>query len=294
MKCSEEAWLPVKDGSVTLETGMQIRFGRSRYRVEEINLAPNSLPEAPTGEVSCSSSQIFENVCRICLSGSNLPQNPLITVCKCTGTMQWIHANCAEAFVLSKLKTSTSPTVESYMIQPVCCDLCLAELQLPLKDQSIEWAHSSSLKPAIPYLKLVRLGDSREFHYVHPGNGETVAVGRARTSDLKLPDASISRAHASLTRTDAGFEVRDENSKFGTLIKAQNVVSLPYGKEVMVQIRHSLVKFKAIRPWKLMKYCCCCCLKKPLQVAPVYDKCVTEPNTKRHEDLPLSSHFLFP
>lgn len=293
VKCTEEAWLPANGRILALETGMQIRFGRSRYRVEEINFAPDSALEPATEEVS-HDSQSFENVCRICLSGSDFPKNPLIRVCKCTGTMQWIHANCAEAFVLNKLKTSQSPIVDSYLVQPISCDLCLTEMQMPVKETDVEWAQNSVLKPVMTYLKLVRVGDPREFHYLHPAIRQNVTIGRARTCDLKLPDASISRLHATLTRTEAGFLLKDENSKFGTLVQAPTVLPLPYNKEVVLQIRQSLVRLKANRPGRVRKCCCFCCLKQPCQVSPRVENCVTEPNTKRHEELPLNPHFLFP
>lgn len=292
VRCSEEAWLPANGSSVKLETGMQIRFGRSKYRVEEINFAPDLTLESATEEAS-RDSQSFENVCRICLSGSNFPRNPLVRVCKCTGTMQWIHSHCAQAFVLNKLKTSQSPVVDSYLVQPISCDLCLTEVELPAKEEYIQWTQNCALKPALAYLKLVRGGDPREFHYLHPAIGQSISIGRARTSDLKLPDASISRIQATLTRTETGFWLKDENSKFGTLVQAPKMIPLPYSTEVVLQIGQSLVRLKANRPGKVLKYCCCCCLKQPCKVSPV-ENCVTEPNTKRHDELPLSPQFLFP
>ena len=291
VRCFDEAWIPLKDSNYLLETGMQIRFGRSRYYVEEINLSPAQVLETVTGEVSLDS-QTFENVCRICLSGTNTEKNPLVEVCKCTGTTKWIHAKCAEALILNKLKTSASSIVDSYNIQQVVrCDLCLGEIKLPEKERSQE-PFGNSLRPVGAYLKLVRVGDPREFHYLHPGLKQWITIGRARTSDLKLLDASISRIHATLLRTESGFSLHDEGSKFGTLVRAPSEVPLPYDHEVALSIRQSLIRFKAVRPSRLLQCCCHCCLHKPQKVTPV--ECVTEPSTKRHEELPFSQQYLFP
>ncbi len=44
-------------------------------------------------------------------------------------------------------------------------------------------------------------------------------LGRGHESDLRIPDVSISRWHATVTFTDDGrFEIEDHNSKFGTLM----------------------------------------------------------------------------
>lgn len=49
-------------------------------------------------------------------------------------------------------------------------------------------------------------------------NPERVAIGRDASSDVRLPDASVSQKHASLRRRGAGYAVVDENSSNGTYV----------------------------------------------------------------------------
>jgi pSer/pThr/pTyr-binding forkhead associated (FHA) protein len=49
-------------------------------------------------------------------------------------------------------------------------------------------------------------------------NPERVLIGRDATSDVRLPDASVSQRHASLRRRGTGYAVFDENSSNGTFV----------------------------------------------------------------------------
>jgi pSer/pThr/pTyr-binding forkhead associated (FHA) protein len=49
-------------------------------------------------------------------------------------------------------------------------------------------------------------------------NPERVLIGRDASSDVRLPDASVSQKHASLRRRGGGYAVVDENSSNGTYV----------------------------------------------------------------------------
>lgn len=302
IRSSEEVWFPVKHIKPTAEkqltVGMQVRFGRARFIVQEVDQTPELQVDSPTEEVSVNRS--FENVCKICLSGSMTPKNPLLSICKCAGSLQLIHLKCAEALVQSKMRTNDSPIVDSFHVKPVICDLCHAELPLTHKENETEYCLQSMFKPSGPYIKLVKSTDPSEFHYLHPLPGRQAMIGRGRNCDLKLSDASVSRVHASLSLTPLGFFLRDEDSKFGTLVRAPLEFSLPYGQEVIVQVRQTVMHLRSVRPSKLMRTCCRCCLKssaKASQRATVEimeDKCPSEPQTRRNQDeVPLGFAYRF-
>ena len=302
LRSSDEIWLPIKylspSPQLLLVPGMEIRFGRARYVVQEIGTNPLTPPDTPTDDQSAS--QSFENICRICLSGFATPVNPLLTLCKCTGSLQLIHLECAKAFLLCKIRTNDNPVVDSFHIKPVVCDLCHAEFPLVHSEQGREYRLQSIFRPEGTFVKVVNVGDPYEFHFLHPMEGRNVRVGRGRNNDWNVPDTSVSRFHASVSKTSLGFTLQNEESKFGTLVKAGNEVTLPFGEERVIQVKKSVLSLKAKRPCKLTRCCSKWCGKevKSEEVRTSVglstdNKFLSEPSTRKHEDLPLDGHFQF-
>lgn len=66
-------------------------------------------------------------ICRICLcEEEDKKANPLITPCKCAGTMKHIHIECLREWLNSKssFKESTPPGVKTYCWKALECELC--------------------------------------------------------------------------------------------------------------------------------------------------------------------------
>jgi E3 ubiquitin-protein ligase DOA10 len=66
-------------------------------------------------------------VCRICLSEEDEPvKNPLISPCKCDGTMKYIHMDCLREWLNQKssFKESNPPGVKTYCWKLLECELC--------------------------------------------------------------------------------------------------------------------------------------------------------------------------
>ena len=55
-----------------------------------------------------------------------------------------------------------------------------------------------------------------------PESKRVISIGRGHESDVKLDDVSISRKHCFIQKTVYGFEIFDNNSKFGTLLQLQS------------------------------------------------------------------------
>jgi E3 ubiquitin-protein ligase DOA10 len=54
-------------------------------------------------------------MCRICLSEDEVENNnPLISPCKCSGSMSMIHVKCINEWLNSKRETRVSATTSSY------------------------------------------------------------------------------------------------------------------------------------------------------------------------------------
>ena len=71
-------------GSKTPVKGLGIGFGDSEK--EEKKVADDKLGDAD--------SRNGDFMCRICFSDDSEKENPLISPCKCSGSMQYVHLNC--------------------------------------------------------------------------------------------------------------------------------------------------------------------------------------------------------
>ncbi len=66
-------------------------------------------------------------ICRICLfNNGDEDTNPIISICKCKGSVNLIHLNCLKLWLQQKLSTreiSNKPGI-SYTIKSFNCELC--------------------------------------------------------------------------------------------------------------------------------------------------------------------------
>lgn len=75
-----------------------------------------------------------ENQCRVCLRKESTPENILISSpCKCTGSIQYIHAICLQQWLKSKVTETKLPCTTSYSWKPFECDVCKAKYPGKLK-----------------------------------------------------------------------------------------------------------------------------------------------------------------
>ena len=61
-------------------------------------------------------------------------------------------------------------------------------------------------------------------------------IGRTHTSAVCLPDSVVSRQHAVIVRTAAGFVLRDLGSRNGTQLNGLSIVEAPLAASAVVQI----------------------------------------------------------
>jgi len=66
------------------------------------------------------------NICRICLQSVNDINNPLISVCKCKGSMNVMHMDCLKSWLQFKVqcKESTKKMSVSYTTSSYNCEIC--------------------------------------------------------------------------------------------------------------------------------------------------------------------------
>ena len=64
-------------------------------------------------------------MCRICLSHTDEKSDPLITPCKCSGSLQYVHLSCLQHWVRSRLNLQeTENKVMSITWENLNCEIC--------------------------------------------------------------------------------------------------------------------------------------------------------------------------
>lgn len=65
---------------------------------------------------------------------------------------------------------------------------------------------------------------------------DVITCGRDSSSDIFLDDVTVSRKHAEIRRTEAGFEITDRGSLNGTFLNRTRVNTAPLGNGDEIQI----------------------------------------------------------
>lgn len=108
-----------------LKVGIKLRFGRAHFVVIEISNTLATDKEIPT---------IIEKItdiqgeCRICGSAEIKNDNPLISPCKCAGSVKFVHINCLKAWLKSKTTFEQRLETKTYTINKLECELCKVKL----------------------------------------------------------------------------------------------------------------------------------------------------------------------
>lgn len=209
---------------------------------------------------------IEQSICRICLSESETVIDPLISPCKCAGSMQCIHLNCLKEWLRSKITSKLSSKSMSYHIKDLICELCRSSFPLifTYKDQKISLL--SVDMPSSTYLILQEYrpdNNSRiALHIITLEKNQSIQLGRGQDTDIKITDISVSRKHCKITRLDKDFYIEDLKSKFGTLAKVKKSFTLKPGVNLTIQVTRTVFKLNYKVPWSAKDICKCCFKEK--------------------------------
>lgn len=249
-----------------LKRGDILKFGRARLRVAEINIGDGSsnldtrIKHAPEPEITLPEECCVEKdesndppACRICFMPAE-DNNPLISPCKCSGSMKYIHYGCLKSWLDSKRNIKMTETAVSYHWKSLECELCKTIYPELIKTK---YSLVSYSKPESNYMILESINSSSaKSIYVVNLDLETSAfkIGRGHDSDIRVSDISVSRFHAIIERTENDeLVIRDNNSKFGTLVCLQHPLMLSEYDNIHLQAGRTLLDFqmKERKDWTL-------------------------------------------
>ena len=256
--CDQVLWLSLRRDKrgLLLSEGQVIRLGRVTVKVKHVNLAGGPSPELLPKSVEMPA-RAEPQPCKICLADENSSQNPLISPCKCTGSMQYVHLACLKEWLQQKISIRHASKVSSYFWRDIACELCKTPFPSSIDCRGRRYDIIAVTYPSKPY---VVLEDTREdqpngVHILSLNHGEALTVGRANDVELKLNDITVSRTHALVRNIDNQFYLVDSGSKFGTLLQTTDWISLTSAAEVVVQVSRTLLTFRLKRPCRLLSCC---------------------------------------
>ena len=182
------------------------------------------------------------NVCRICLSEDSEPENPLITPCRCSGTMRAIHVECLRDWLKSKIIIKTYTHMTSYTYRAMECELCLMTFPLKVKMSKTNkvfdliFTNIPTTTSYVIFDQVVKDDQEKTSYLVMFKDKNSLKIGRSNDSDFRLSDISISRYHADINLIDNNVYIDDNDSKFGSLLLLQNNVSFILNQPIGLQI----------------------------------------------------------
>lgn len=116
-----------------LEEGDVFKVGRVLLEVKQLSVFGYEEPQVFTGLTHvCFFDQGMRQTCRICLSDAHTQKDPLISPCKCAGSVQFIHVNCLREWLKTKLDASANGRSTVYSWTSPHCELCKDEFPLSI------------------------------------------------------------------------------------------------------------------------------------------------------------------
>lgn len=181
--------------------------------------------------------------CRICLGWDWDRDDPMVSPCKCIGTVKYIHINCLKELLKSRMNTRKNEYYVSMSWENVFWELCKTKIpdtiHIKYESNSMRDSHVTS-QEAIKMVHLIEVPEeiwdcpyimmdclnvpmfkkntAKIVYFIRMWES-TVVIGRGQSSNVRLADISISRQHTNfhLTKNNEIY-LTDHASKFGTLI----------------------------------------------------------------------------
>lgn len=194
----------------------------------------------------------IHNTCRVCLlEETDKMLNPLISVCKCTGSVAFIHLECLKKWLDSKLQTKVYAFLIVHSFKDLNCEICNSNIpeRIIIKNKVI-YLINLKLPDDDDYIILETLGNEKKdvkfLYIIHMPKNTKLLMGRSADCDIRMTDISISRVHCFLENRDGVFYLKDNNSKFGSLVKLQSDCIILPNKTLSIQFEDCIINMKLI------------------------------------------------
>ena len=208
-------------------------------------------------------------ICRICyMEEEDGFEDPLVQPCKCSGSLKYIHLKCLKHWIFTRscMKVESNEYCSVFVFKEVECEICKTKLPdfvshfgklHSLLDFSEEFKN---------YLILETLTlddeDNKFLYVVSLDNNRNIKLGRGLLSEVLLSDVSVSRIHCMFSIEGRNVYIRDNNSKFGTLVLVQTPnIKIIENLPLILQVGRTYLNFILKKEQKF--FSCCEVLENP-------------------------------
>jgi hypothetical protein len=244
----EDLWQVIRfsfpSSGYQLKSGDVMKIGRLQF---QLHLQP-SFENFSDSTSSQDSDTSPSAQCRVCLAEGDEVDNPLISPCACIGSMRYVHYMCQQRWIESRMIERTAVSFSAYNWKSLDCELC--KRALPVSFITGGKAFDSEFAEKLENPSLVLESVDRE-KSTNKGvmalkieAGSSVKFGRGHESDIRITDISVSRVHCSIKSDEGRYFIADETSKFGTLVKLQEALSLTTDCELTIQAGRTILRIE--------------------------------------------------
>ena len=186
-----------------------------------------------TGDLSNNDLNDYKNnlnenkfICRICYRNESNINDPLISPCKCSGSMSYIHFKCLKSCIEAKIHKKKDEKYEIYTWKSFNCEICLYPYPKYINYKNkkyflVDIDTSRFNQFCVCDYSLFDDNQKKAFHrgYLIIGieDDYEINIGRNQSNGVKLKDISVSRKHCYIIKKNDKLYIKDLNSKFGTL-----------------------------------------------------------------------------
>ena len=204
-----------------------------------------------------------DKICRICYTEEEDElENPIVQPCRCSGSCKYIHLNCLKHWINTKscLKVDENEFCSVFVFTECKCELCKAKLPDLVYHNGKLYSlldFSDEFKNYLILESLTLDKENNKFLYIISldKNGE-IKVGRGQFCDILLSDVSVSRVHCYLIIEGKNIYIRDNDSKFGTLILVQTpTIKITENLPLYIQVGRTYLNFLVSKNDKFFSCC---------------------------------------
>jgi hypothetical protein len=212
--------------------------------------------------------------CRICFRSDSDYEDPLVSPCKCSGSIGYIHYKCLKQCINVKLNSKFGDDYMTFIWKNFECEICLTEYPKYIRykntcyylvDLNITFDQYIIFDYTL-YDDVKKRSCRKGIIVVRVDDEEEISIGRTQTNTLKLKDISVSRNHCVISKKHDKIFISDKASKFGTLVYLNKpfvvyeksshsnnleAIDVFYGDSLELVTGKNLFYFNSIKKWSL-------------------------------------------
>lgn len=234
-----------------------LKLGHTFLRIREIKANRSFF------EKSNEASEKSQNICKICFSEAS-EENSLITPCKCTGSVKFVHKSCLKEWLTTKIKIKEKIGFTYIKWRRMMCEICRTQYDcilscmkyyfkqtLDLNSGNLLWLFLKDLERVqnhdflilekclmdpfkIKGIYIVYLKTKKNFTIVkNPRFVKKILYtkGSGSHNDIVLKGKGISKNQMSLFYVESNLLVKDLNSEIGTFCLMKDEIFLDLESE---------------------------------------------------------------